>query len=58
MSDITLVIDGIECRAAKGETILQAAGKHDIYIPTLCWMEGLTPIGSCRMCVVEVEGNP
>lgn len=58
MSDITLVIDGVECRAAKGDTILEVARKNDIYIPTLCWMEGLTPIGSCRMCVVEVEGNP
>lgn len=58
MSDITLVIDGVECRAAKGDTILQVARRNDIYIPTLCWMEGLTPIGSCRMCVVEVEGNP
>ena len=58
MSEITLVIDGVECRAAKGDTILGVARKHDIYIPTLCWMEGLTPIGSCRMCVVEVEGNP
>ncbi len=58
MSDITLVIDGVECRAAKGDTILQVARRNEIYIPTLCWMEGLTPIGSCRMCVVEVEGNP
>lgn len=58
MSEITLVIDGVECRAQKGDTILEVARKNDIYIPTLCWMEGLTPIGSCRMCVVEVEGNP
>ena len=58
MSDITLVIDGVECRAAKGDSILQVARRNDIYIPTLCWMEGLTPIGSCRMCVVEAEGNP
>ena len=58
MSDITLVIDGVECRAAKGDTILEVARRNDIYIPTLCWMEGLTPIGSCRMCVVEAEGNP
>ena len=57
MSEITLVIDGVECRASKGETILQVARKNNIYIPTLCWMEGLTPIGSCRMCVVEVAGN-
>ena len=58
MSEITLVIDGVECRGEKGDTILEVARKNDIYIPTLCWMEGLTPIGSCRMCVVEVEKNP
>jgi len=57
MSEITLVIDGVECRAEKGDTILQAARKNEIYIPTLCWMEGLTPIGSCRMCMVEAAGS-
>ena len=53
MSEITLIIDGIECSGAKGDTVLQVARKNDIYIPTLCWLKGLTPIGSCRMCVVE-----
>ena len=57
MSELTLVIDGVECKGVKGDTILQVARKNNVYIPTLCWMEGLTAIGSCRMCVVEVEGG-
>ncbi|MFA7018854.1 MAG: NADH-dependent [FeFe] hydrogenase, group A6 [Sphaerochaetaceae bacterium] len=39
-------------------TILEAATKLDIHIPTLCYLEGLTPLGACRVCVVEVEGSP
>ncbi|MBN1333640.1 MAG: (2Fe-2S)-binding protein [Synergistales bacterium] len=57
MSEINLIIDGKECKGASGDTILQVAQKNDVYIPTLCYLKGLTPIGSCRMCVVEVEGN-
>lgn len=57
MSEITLVIDGVVCKGSQGDTILQVAQKNDVYIPTLCFLEGLTPIGSCRMCVVEVEGS-
>lgn len=57
MSEITLTIDGKECKGNAGDTILQVAQKHDIYIPTLCYLEGLSPMGSCRMCVVEVEGS-
>ncbi len=46
--------------AQEGETILSAARREKVYIPTLCYMEKLLPIGSCRLCVVEVEGfdNP
>lgn len=57
MSEITLVIDGVECKGSQGDTILQVARANDVYIPTLCFMDGLTPIGSCRMCVVEAEGS-
>jgi len=57
MNEINLVIDGKECKGTSGDTILQVAQKNDIYIPTLCYLKGLTPIGSCRMCVVEVEGS-
>ncbi|MGC9372825.1 MAG: 2Fe-2S iron-sulfur cluster-binding protein [Thermovirgaceae bacterium] len=58
MKEITLTIDGKQCKGEHGDTILTVARKNDVYIPTLCYLEGLTPIGSCRMCVVEVEKNP
>ncbi len=58
MKEITLTIDGKQCKGEHGDTILTVARRNDVYIPTLCFLEGLTPIGSCRMCVVEVEKNP
>ncbi|HBG15120.1 MAG TPA: ferredoxin [Synergistaceae bacterium] len=58
MNNITLTIDGKTCDGVQGDTILEVARRNDVYIPTLCFLEGLTPIGSCRMCVVEVEKNP
>ena len=58
MKEITLTIDGKTCKGAQGDTIMEVARKNDVYIPALCYLEGLTPIGSCRMCVVEVEKNP
>jgi formate dehydrogenase alpha subunit len=51
-----LVIDGKPVRVGSEATVLQAANKLGIYIPTLCWDERLKPSGACRMCVVEVEG--
>lgn len=52
---ITLTIDGIKVQAEEGETILQAAKRAGIRIPTLCYLEGLSPRGSCRLCLVEVR---
>lgn len=43
--------------AHRGETILEALERNGIKVPTLCHMPGLNPTGSCRMCVVEVEGK-
>ncbi|MDD2205944.1 MAG: molybdopterin-dependent oxidoreductase [Aminobacterium sp.] len=57
MSEITLNIDGKVCKGTAGDTILGVARKNDVYIPTLCYLEGISAIGSCRMCVVEVEGS-
>jgi len=54
---INLTIDGKPCTVKKGETILDAARQNEIYIPTLCHLAKATPIASCRLCVVEVEGN-
>ncbi|WP_456391584.1 2Fe-2S iron-sulfur cluster-binding protein [Nitratifractor sp.] len=53
---VTLTIDGKEVTVPWGTTILQAARANDIYIPTMCYLSKVEPIGSCRMCVVEVEG--
>lgn len=58
MKEITLSFDGKECKGVLGDTILEVAQKNDVYIPTLCYLKGLSPIGACRMCVVEVEKNP
>lgn len=57
MSDAKVVIDGTEVSGQKGITILEAAKQIGIDIPTLCHIPGLTPSGSCRICVVEVEGS-
>ena len=54
---INFEIDGKMVQAAPNETILQVARKNDIYIPTMCYLTKVKPIASCRMCVVEVEGN-
>lgn len=52
----TLTIDGKEVSAREGETILQVARENGIDIPTICYLEGLEPIGACRLCLVEVKG--
>ena len=54
---ITLTIDGIEVKAPEGTTILDAARKVGIDIPTLCFLKDINEVGDCRMCVVEVEGR-
>uniref|UniRef100_A0A7C4XBJ6 2Fe-2S iron-sulfur cluster binding domain-containing protein n=1 Tax=candidate division WOR-3 bacterium TaxID=2052148 RepID=A0A7C4XBJ6_UNCW3 len=55
---LKLIIDGKEIHAQKGETVLEVCRREGIYIPTLCYHENLTPYGGCRLCIVEVEGNP
>lgn len=54
----TLSIDGQDVSAREDESILEVARENNIFIPTLCNLEGLTPVGSCRMCLVEVKGIP
>ncbi len=53
MNNITLEIDGKIIKAEKGTTILQAAKRLGIEIPTLCYEEAIKPYGACRLCVVE-----
>ncbi|OPY00339.1 MAG: putative formate dehydrogenase [Syntrophorhabdus sp. PtaB.Bin047] len=51
-----ITINGKICEAAEGQTVLDVARANGFYIPTLCYLSGLTPTGACRICVVEVEG--
>ena len=52
---ITLTIDDQEIQVEEGRTILEVAREHGIYIPTLCYREGMEPFAACRLCVVDVE---
>ncbi len=54
---VTLKMDGRDIGAREDETILEVARENGIEIPTLCHMEGLSDIGACRLCVVEVKGS-
>src|ERR1700730_18691945 len=53
---ITLVIDGRDVSARETETILEAAQEAGMFIPTMCRLEGLSEVGACRLCLVEVKG--
>ncbi|MCR5356059.1 MAG: formate dehydrogenase subunit alpha [Lachnospiraceae bacterium] len=57
---IKVTIDGsvLELEHDKNISILEAAHSLDINIPTLCYLKDVNEIGACKMCVVEVEGNP
>ena len=54
---VTLTIDGIQVEAYEGEMVLEAARRAGIDIPTLCYHPAIGPIGSCRVCVVEIENG-
>lgn len=55
---LNVTIDGIRVQVKEGSTILEAAQSVGIEIPTLCYLKDLTPEASCRICLVEIEGNP
>lgn len=54
----TFLLDGEEVTAKNGQTILEAAAAQGIYIPRLCYREGMPPGGHCRVCTVMVDGRP
>lgn len=53
---VSLRIDGGLVTAPEGVTILEAARAAGKYIPTLCYLKGLSAVGACRVCLVEVSG--
>ncbi|MBX3063625.1 MAG: bidirectional hydrogenase complex protein HoxU [Anaerolineae bacterium] len=52
----TLKIDGQDVSGRENETILDIARESGIFIPTMCFLEGLSTVGACRLCLVEVKG--
>jgi bidirectional [NiFe] hydrogenase diaphorase subunit len=54
---LSIRIDGELVTALEGQTILQAARASKKYIPTLCALDGLTDVGACRICLVELSGS-
>ncbi|MFC1739640.1 formate dehydrogenase subunit alpha [Planctomycetota bacterium] len=57
MSEIKVTINGKEYTGKSGQSILEFAGENGIEIPNLCYDKRLSPSGSCRLCVVDVEGQ-
>ncbi len=55
---VKITMDGKELTVAEGITVLEAAEKNGIPIPTLCYHSALSNWGGCRMCVVEIDGAP
>ncbi|MGH9067501.1 MAG: 2Fe-2S iron-sulfur cluster-binding protein, partial [Acidimicrobiales bacterium] len=53
---VTIVVDGREVPAVKGEKIIAAAERAGTYIPRFCYHPRMRPVGMCRMCLVEVKG--
>src|SRR5579862_1258063 len=53
----TLTIDGADVSARPEQTLLDAAHDAGISIPTLCHLDGLSEVGACRMCLVEIKGS-
>ena len=53
-----LKINGAPVEFNEGETVLEAARRAGVDIPTLCYDARLKPAGSCRLCMVQLEGRP
>lgn len=54
----TLTIDGVPVAGAAGQSVLEVAREAGVPIPTLCHYDGLSDVGACRLCLVEIAGSP
>ena len=57
MQEITLTINGQSVKGKSGDTVLDICRANGIDVPTLCHLEGLTDVGACRLCVVEIQSE-
>jgi bidirectional [NiFe] hydrogenase diaphorase subunit len=58
MSVVTLTIDDKPVSAQEGQSLLSAAQEAEVFIPTLCHLDGTSEVGACRLCLVELAGSP
>ena len=56
-NEITIYIDGVECKTQEGEYILNVARANDIFIPAICYLTRCSPTLACRLCLVEADGK-
>jgi predicted molibdopterin-dependent oxidoreductase YjgC len=56
-NSVEITLDGRSVTVPEGATLLEAARQEGIDTPTLCYLENLTPVNVCRICVVELEGS-
>ena len=54
---VRLTIDGVEVSVPEGSSVMRAAAERGVKIPKLCATDSLKPFGSCRICLVEIEGR-
>ena len=57
IEEVTLTIDGFEVTVAKGTSLMRVAAELGVNIPKLCATDSLEPFGSCRLCLIEIEGR-
>ena len=57
MNMVNVKVNGIAVSVPEGSTILEAARKAGVEIPTLCYMKEKNEIGACRICIVEATGT-
>lgn len=54
---VDLIVDGVEVSVSEGTSVMRAASEAGLSIPKLCATESLEAFGSCRLCLVEIEGR-
>jgi bidirectional [NiFe] hydrogenase diaphorase subunit len=55
---VSIQLDGNELKVESGRTILDVCREAGVDLPVMCYLEGLSVVGACRLCVVELEGSP
>jgi len=55
---ISIRLDGEELKVEFGRTILEVCREQGVDLPVMCYLEGLSTVGACRLCLVEIEGTP